>query len=365
MSPKAKSIFAKRPIKVVVGSEERVYYVHHGALEAHPAFEAQLREATDDYMYHINWSAYDEQTVECALGFLYTGGYEAPEATPEVEVVEEAEAEAGEEAPAEEDEVVEEAEEEAEEGMTSQRDDPKCSEEKTNRPSVPTTPGSETSDSPALSESDLNERPLTPLGLCCGVNLPEYAAAKTPETEKEEEEPTPEPKESSASEIYLHTKVYWFAHQLEFANLKQYSLNRLAKVLVDLEQTEKDLFPYLADGIRLIYTTTEATDDARYLLSQFVAFKYATLVGEDFDKLTSEGGEFMVDVSHKLARKLISLSHIFQEKFEELERRNEELETESAEKDKQLETLKEEVKQYEDREKTDPAQKYPAFTYQI
>ncbi|CAG8288289.1 unnamed protein product [Penicillium salamii] len=338
----SRSIFAKRPIKVVVGSEERVYYVHHGALEAHPAFEAQLKEATDDYMYHINWSAYDEQTVECALGFLYTGGYEAPEATSEVEVVEEAEAEAGEEAPAEEE--VEEAEEVEE---------------------VPTTPGSETSDSPALSESDLNERPLTPLGLCCGVNLPEYAAAKTPETEKEEDEPAAEPKESSASEIYLHTKVYWFAHQLEFANLKQYSLNRLAKVLVDLEQTEKDLFPYLADGIRLIYSTTEATDDARYLLSQFVAFKYATLVGEDFDQLTSEGGEFMVDVSHKLARKLISLSHIFQEKFEELERRNEELEAESAVKDKQLETLKEEVKQYEDRGKTDSSQKYPAFTYQI
>lgn len=112
----SRSIFAKRPIKVVVGSEERVYYVHHGALEAHPAFEAQLKEATDDYMYHVNWSAYDEQTVECALGFLYTGGYEAPEATSEVEVVEEAEAEAGEEAPAEEE--VEEAEE-VEEGRMS------------------------------------------------------------------------------------------------------------------------------------------------------------------------------------------------------------------------------------------------------
>ncbi|CAG8175001.1 unnamed protein product [Penicillium olsonii] len=359
MSPKTTSIFAKRPIKVVVGSDERVYYVHHGALEAHPTFEAQLRSATDDYMYHINWSAYDEQTVECALSFLYTGGYQAPDATPEVvEVVEDPDAEAGEEAPAGDEEVVEEAEEDAEEGMYNLA---KCS-------AVPTAPGSETSDSPAsatFSESDLNERPLTPLGLCCGVSLPEYAAAKTPETEKEEEEPTPEPKESSASEIYIHTKVYWFAHQLEFANLKQYSLNQLAKVLVDLEQTEKDLFPYLADGIRLIYSTTEATDDARYLLSQFVAFKYATLVGEDFDKLTSEGGEFMVDVSHKLARKLISLSHIFQEKFEELERRNEELETESAEKDKQLETLKEEVKQFETREKTDPAQKYPAYTYQI
>lgn len=222
-----------------------------------------------------------------------------------------------------------------------------------------------TSPSPTFSDSDLNERPLTPLAHCCGVNLPENASVKTPETEKEEEELAPENKEPSPAEIYLHTKVYWFAHQLEFANLKQYSLNSLAKGLIDLQQSEKDLFPYLADGIRLIYTNTEATDDARYLLSQFVAIKYATLVGEEFDKLTTEGGEFMVDVSHKLARQLTSLTSTFQEKYEELVKRNQELETEASEKDKELETLREEAKQWKAREDSDPAEKYPAFTYQI
>lgn len=107
-------MFAKRPIKVVAGSEEVVYYVHHGALEAHPAFETQIKEATDDYMSHIDWSAFDEQTVECVLSFLYTGGYEAPKIAAEAEDAEDAEA--GEEAPAEDEEVVEDAEEEPEEG---------------------------------------------------------------------------------------------------------------------------------------------------------------------------------------------------------------------------------------------------------
>ncbi|KAK9860042.1 hypothetical protein MYU51_010257 [Penicillium brevicompactum] len=343
-----RSIFSKRPIKVVAGSEESVYYLHHGALEAHPAFEAQIKSATDDYMSHIDWSAFDEQTVECVLSFLYTGGYEAPEISAEVaDDADDADgAEAEEEAAADE-EVVEDAEDAEED------------------PAIEGSETSVTSPSPTFSDSDLNERPLTPLAHCCGVNLPESASLKTPETEKEEEEVTPENNEPSPAEIYLHTKVYWFAHQLEFANLKQYSLNSLAKVLVDLEQSEKDLFPYLADGIRLIYTTTEATDDARYLLSQFVAIKYATLVGEEFDQLTSEGGEFMVDVSHKLARKLTSLTSTFQEKYEELVRRNQELETESSEKEKELETLKEEAKQWKARGDSDPAQKYPAFTYQI
>jgi hypothetical protein len=100
-----RSIFSKRPIKVVAGSEESVYYLHHGALEAHPAFEAQIKSATDDYMSHIDWSAFDEQTVECVLSFLYTGGYEAPEISAEVAEGAEAEEEA-----AADEEVVEDAE---------------------------------------------------------------------------------------------------------------------------------------------------------------------------------------------------------------------------------------------------------------
>jgi len=111
-----RSIFAKPPIKVIAGSEDRVYYVHHGALEAHPAFEENLKSSTDDYDHPIDWCAFDEQTVECVLSFLYTGDYQAPETAEVVEASEE-DADAGEEAPAEEEEeVAEEVEEESEEG---------------------------------------------------------------------------------------------------------------------------------------------------------------------------------------------------------------------------------------------------------
>jgi hypothetical protein len=99
---------------VIVGSEDRVYYVHQGALEAHPAFEDKLKSSTDDYDHPIDWCAFDEQTIECVLSFLYTGNYHAPEVT---EVVDEnKEADAGEEVPEEEEEEEEEVEEIEEEG---------------------------------------------------------------------------------------------------------------------------------------------------------------------------------------------------------------------------------------------------------
>lgn len=81
-----------------MGSDERVYYVHRGTLEVHPAFDARLKASTDEYEEAIDWSGFDEQTVDCVLGFLYTGGYQAPRATSVA--VEEDEADAGEEAPA-------------------------------------------------------------------------------------------------------------------------------------------------------------------------------------------------------------------------------------------------------------------------
>jgi hypothetical protein len=51
-----------------VGRDNRIYYVHHGALEACPSFDIEFE-------YMLDWSAFDEQTVECVLSFLYTGDY--------------------------------------------------------------------------------------------------------------------------------------------------------------------------------------------------------------------------------------------------------------------------------------------------
>lgn len=175
--------------------------------------------------------------------------------------------------------------------------------------------------------------------------------------DQDQEEPEEETEGNNAAEIYLHAKVYSFARQLEFDKLEQFALNSLAQVLVALEQTDKVLFPYLVDAIRLIYKTTSAVDDARNLLSQFVALRYTTLIGEDLDELITEGGEFVVDLSHKLARKLSTITMALK-RVEYLTQKNEELKAESAEKDKELKTLREEVRHV-------PAQGFPAFTYQI
>lgn len=87
-----------------------MYYVHPGAFEAYPAFEAQLKESTDDHEHPVDWCAYDEQTVDCVLNFLYSGDYQAPKSPPKA-TEESEDAEAEEEAPAEDEEVDEEGEE--------------------------------------------------------------------------------------------------------------------------------------------------------------------------------------------------------------------------------------------------------------
>jgi hypothetical protein len=59
-----------------VGRDNRIYYVHHGVLEACPSFDIEFE-------YLLDWSAFDEQTVECVLSFLYTGDYPVNLPTPE------------------------------------------------------------------------------------------------------------------------------------------------------------------------------------------------------------------------------------------------------------------------------------------
>ncbi|KAJ5854872.1 hypothetical protein N7534_007415 [Penicillium rubens] len=352
MSPDSKiskSIFAKRPVKIVVGSDERVYYVHRGTLEVHPSFDARLKASTDEYEEAIDWSGFDEQTIDCVLNFLYSGGYQAPQATSVA--AEDGEADAGEEATAQDGEEQEEQEKEEQEVMVDEAEE---AEEEDEQPSPPDSPQSQPSwphsptpifpvrarslspvaessigpDSPptqALSECDLNDRPLTPLEYCDGVTL----ATDHEKQDQHQVEPEQETEGHTAAEIYLHAKVYSFASQLDFEKLEQFALNRLAQVLVALEQTDKAPFPYLVDAIRLIYKTTSTVDGARNLLSQFVALRYTTLAGEDLDELITEG-----------------------------ESLNEELKAESAEKDKELKALREEVR-------PEPAQGFPAFTYQI
>lgn len=69
------------PVKVLVGSDRRIYYVHPGVLSScnsssSSALNARVSERwkdTGDGM--IDWTDFDERTVECVLSYLYTGDY--------------------------------------------------------------------------------------------------------------------------------------------------------------------------------------------------------------------------------------------------------------------------------------------------
>lgn len=63
--------------------------------------------------------------------------------------------------------------------------------------------------------------------------------------------------------ILTHAKVYSFAHRFLLSELEELALQRLTQVLILAVQQqgtrETDLFPHLADAIRLIYSTTPSS----------------------------------------------------------------------------------------------------------
>ncbi|KAJ5753697.1 uncharacterized protein N7511_007850 [Penicillium nucicola] len=385
----ARSIFTKKPMLIKVGKDSRNYYAHEGVLDACPAFDIEFE-------FILDWTAFDEQTVECVLSFLYTGDYpvnlpaleksqktedfaedtedellEEPEdadAATEEDEPEEAVTVDEEEAKEEEEEEQEEEEEKEEEQSVQEPQSPaselaapeidaiherSCQSEPTSAPTI-SNPQSEVGD-------DLISRPLTPIRECPGIRMPDNF---TP-TKRQEE-----PQENEVAEIYLHAKVYSFACHYDFTKLQEFTLNRLAQILDRLQRTQLTLFPYLADAIRLIYTSTEAGDSARYLLSQFVALEYLALSGEEMNKLVAEGGDFMVDVSEKLTRKIGSLS--LEEKVEELIAKNLQLEFAAAARQEALKSLKEEVEGWESwnrqlafAQRRKDWERYQIFTYEI
>lgn len=65
-------------MKVFVGSEKKIYYVHPGVLLACKASTADVRMSgywKDTGEGAIDWTDFDRQTIECVLQYLYTGDY--------------------------------------------------------------------------------------------------------------------------------------------------------------------------------------------------------------------------------------------------------------------------------------------------
>jgi hypothetical protein len=231
----------------------------------------------------INWTDFDSQTIECVLHYLYTGDYHVPKSVEEMPT----------------------SNREAEEICLEQPEGAIRTEEQ-----LPTDETSSPSLTPSPDQSALG-RPLTPISKCLEVGLPEErlrtAAGVVAEKEFKDHDHT------VGMSVLVHAKVYSFAHCHFFSDLANFALQRLTQILIVSPCKRNSLFPYLANAIRHIYDTTprrETQDDpARRLLSQYVALNYTELTGEELDALADEGGEFMVDVNSKLARRIATSGH--------------------------------------------------------
>jgi hypothetical protein len=116
-----------------------------------------------------------------------------------------------------------------------------------------------------------------------------------------------------AVEALAHAKVYSFAHKYLMSELEEFATCRLAQTLVILQHLKINMSRHLADTIRLIYSTTpsDAQNPARRLLSQFVAVGLPALSDDHLDILLLQGGDFAVEVLHKVGRKIAELESRF------------------------------------------------------
>ena len=150
----------------------------------------------------------------------------------------------------------------------------------------------------------LSERPLTPLSRCLQVSLP----AENIQTAAAAFIKEPSACNKGLSDIALiHAKVYCFTHQFLFSRLENLALQRLTQLLLKCNTPTDPFFLGLADAIRLVYGVTpksKPNDPARELLSQYVALKYTILLEETIRALIVEGGDFMIDITYKLARRV-------------------------------------------------------------
>lgn len=75
-------MFKDRPVQVVAGRERTTYHIHPGALSScSPTFKARTSEPwMNGASEVIDWTDFDEKTVECVLSYLYSGDYDVREA---------------------------------------------------------------------------------------------------------------------------------------------------------------------------------------------------------------------------------------------------------------------------------------------
>ncbi|RAK98723.1 uncharacterized protein BO80DRAFT_503765 [Aspergillus ibericus CBS 121593] len=302
-------LFAETPLSIRVGSNKKLYYVHPKALSSSSSSALHAR-VTGPWMNcgdgEIDWTDFDEQTIDCVLNFLYTGDYQAGRITQRP----------GEQSQQRATEESEEIEKDKEIHASRQQ----------------------------LKEYELAYRsihePLSPIESCLDYHLPfEDSPVKAVTLCQETLY------EDIPNELLLHAKVYLFAHRYLLDDLADLSLRYLQQALINLPKKQPDFPQQLADAVCLIYTETATSElqenPGRKLLSQFVALKYTGLYNDRLEKLLAEGGPFTIDVSRKLARRLMSSP--LEERIQELSNSNESLRAELADKDRETKALTREL----------------------
>ncbi|OCK78443.1 hypothetical protein K432DRAFT_92432 [Lepidopterella palustris CBS 459.81] len=274
------------PMKVFVGSDRAVYYVHPGVLSSCKLSTADIcingswKDAGEGT---IDWTDSDSQTIECVLRYLYTGDYYAVEEAPT-----------------------------SSEGIHL---------EQSQEEPLPANKLS-WSFQARLPEQISPRRPLTPIPKCLKAGLPTESMRTVAGLVAKKN--FKDRGHNAGPSVFVHAKVYSFAHRYFFSELEKLALQRLTQILHLAPCEQTSLFPGLADAIRHIYGTTPGPEiqenPARKLLSQYVAINYTNLSGEKLDKLVSEGGEFMIDVSNKLTRKINFLTAETKDKEAQLQK---------------------------------------------
>ncbi|KXG45124.1 uncharacterized protein PGRI_096010 [Penicillium griseofulvum] len=266
------STFKDYPLQVIVGPRKTIYYIHPGVLSScgSPALETRvnaqwIKNGTSGA---IDWTEFDEDTIECVLSYLYIEDYDVRGRTF-----------GGKQIGGNDDDQI------ARQAFLS----PKAES------SVP--------DSEILNEAP-SERPLTPLSRCLQAGLP----AETMQTAAAAFMKVPSACDEGLGDIALmHAKVYCFAHQFLFSRLEGLALQRLTQLLLTCDTPTDPFFLGLTDAIRLVYDSTpksKSNDPARELFSQYMALKYTIISEESLRALIAEGGDFMIDVTRKLARRI-------------------------------------------------------------
>ncbi|CAG8235249.1 unnamed protein product [Penicillium salamii] len=277
-------MFEECPLQIITGPQKTILYVHPGLLSScgSPVLKARVKDgwSNNETNKLLDWTDFDVETVKCVLSYLYTGDYHVA-------------------CPPYPDEQLENCD----------APGPMCSveilgvgDQTARRSSIFTQKRSAALDLRHSSEEPFG-RPLTPVRglLKAGVPAASMQTAAGAFTKREHALC-----EDLGHLAVAHAKVYCFANYFLFRRLGVFAIQRLTQLLDFCNPTDRFLLD-LKDAIHLVYSSTlksEPDDPARELLSQYVAVNCAQIPKENLKSLIGEGGDFMIDFSHKMSRSI-------------------------------------------------------------